>query len=121
MTTFFPGTCVFRVGVACTLLISQRSLGQATDTSVAGRIRAEAMERSQVMATARALSDVYGPRLAGSRGYRAAATWARDKLRSWGLEKAALEPWGKRGKGWELERFSVEMAAPRYLRINAVP
>jgi hypothetical protein len=85
------------------------------------RIRAEGMQRSQVLETAIMLSDIHGPRLAGSSGFMNAANWARGQLVAWGIDNAHLEPWGKRGKGWELERFSVEMTAPYYLRINAIP
>jgi len=79
------------------------------------------MQNSKVLETAIMISDVHGPRLAGSSGYMKAAEWARGQLAGWGLSNARLEPWGKRGKGWELDRFSVEMTAPHYLRVTAVP
>ena len=85
------------------------------------RIRAEGMQKSQVLETAIMISDIHGPRLAGSSGFMSAANWARGQLVAWGIDNAHLEPWGKRGKGWELERFSVEMLAPYYLRISAIP
>src|SRR5687768_8301682 len=66
------------------------------DTAVLRRIREEGLTRSRVMETATVLSDVFGPRLAGSPQYRAAAEWARRELASYGLANAALEPWGVR-------------------------
>jgi hypothetical protein len=94
---------------------------QAPDTAVLARIRAEGFQHSKVLETAMGLSDLNGPRLAGSSGYLRAARWARDRMAAWGLAKAALEPWGVHPAPWELDRFSVEMTAPRYLRITAFP
>ncbi|HVF40709.1 MAG TPA: M28 family peptidase [Gemmatimonadaceae bacterium] len=94
---------------------------ESIDADVNARIRAEATRNSKVLETAIMISDIHGPRLAGSSGYAKAAAWARSQLADWGLSNAALEPWGRRGKGWELERFSVEMIAPYYLRMNAIP
>lgn len=73
------------------------------------------------MRTAIMLSDVAGPRLAGSPEYRAAAEWAVRELDSYGA-KATLEPWGKRrGKSWQVVRHSVEMVSPYYARLIAYP
>lgn len=88
---------------------------QDSVTAVLGRIRDEGLNRSHVLETALGLSDLNGPRLSGSAGYMRAAAWARDQLASWGLARAALEPWGRRGPSWELDRFSIEMTAPTYL------
>jgi carboxypeptidase Q len=93
---------------------------EAVDPAVVARIKTEAFQHSQVLETATMLSDVFGPRLAGSPEYRAAATWARDRMSGWGLV-AALEPWGRRRPGWQVDRYGVEMTSPRYLRLNAVP
>lgn len=94
---------------------------QDSISAVLARIRDEGLNRSQVLETALGLSDLNGPRLAGSAGYLRAAGWARDRMAGWGLAHAALEPWGRRGPSWELDRFSIEMTAPTYLRINAMP
>jgi hypothetical protein len=92
------------------------------DAGVNRRIREEGLERSRVLRSAVMLSDVLGPRLAGSPEYREAAEWARRELESYGLVNAALEPWGKRrGASWVVERSSVEMTSPRYARIVAYP
>lgn len=107
--------------VALTTATTPAAAQRDTVTAVLARIRDEATNRSHVLELAYGLSDLNGPRLAGSAGYLRAAGWARDRLASWGLANAALEPWGKRGPSWELDRFSVEMTAPHYLRINAIP
>jgi carboxypeptidase Q len=93
----------------------------APDTSVLARIRDEGLNRSRVFETAISLSDVHGPRLAGSPQFREAADWAVMELTSYGLT-AALEPWGTRaGRSWSVTRHSIEMTAPRYQRIVAFP
>ena len=96
---------------------------ERVDSAINARIRDEGFRRSRVIETATMLSDVLGPRLAGSPEYREAAEWARRELASYGLANAALEPWGARprGRGWTAERYSVEMTAPRYARIAAHP
>jgi carboxypeptidase Q len=94
---------------------------QAADSAVLARIRDEGLHHSRVMETALGLTDLNGSRLAGSTGYRRAAEWARKRMEDWGLASASLERWGSHAPSWELERFSVEMTAPHYLRIAAFP
>jgi hypothetical protein len=92
------------------------------DDPVLARIREEGLQRSQVLETATILSDVFGPRLAGSPAYRAAAEWTRARLASYGLADARLEAWGTRsGRAWTVERHSVELEAPYYARLVAFP
>ncbi|NOT09325.1 MAG: M20/M25/M40 family metallo-hydrolase [Gemmatimonadales bacterium] len=91
------------------------------DTGVLARIREEGLQRSKVMETALGLSDLNGPRLAGSVGYLRAAEWAKSRLAGFGLSGAALEPWGEHAPTWELDGFSLEMTAPHYLRLTAFP
>ena len=94
---------------------------ERVDTAINARIRAEGFERSKVMRTAIMLSDVNGPRLAGSPEYKRAAEWARKELESYGT-KAMLEPWGKRiGASWQVTGYSVEMTSPYYARLTAYP
>jgi hypothetical protein len=47
-----------------------------------------------------------------------AARWARDRLTEWGLANARLEPF-EFGRGWMLEKISVEMTSPRYMPLIA--
>ncbi len=63
------------------------------------RIRDEGLNRSEVMATLSHLTDIVGPRLTGSPELRRASEWARDRFTTWGLQNAALEPWGPFGPG----------------------
>jgi carboxypeptidase Q len=76
------------------------------------RIRAEAMERSQIMKTMHVFTDLYGPRLTGSPNHKAAAEWAVKQMTSWGFENAHLEPWDFKHPGWLNERLTAHIIAP---------
>ena len=91
-------------------VVSVPLLGQeAIDEAVIARIKTEGFQQSAVMDTLSWLSDVHGPRLTGTPALRRAGEWARDQLTRWGLTNAALESYGSIGRGWMLERFSIEM------------
>ncbi|HEX7090309.1 MAG TPA: M20/M25/M40 family metallo-hydrolase [Longimicrobiales bacterium] len=93
---------------------------EPVDTAMIARIRAEGLERSRVLETYGTLTDVIGPRLTGSPAFRRAAEWARDRLAEWGLENARLEPF-EFGRGWTLEKLTLEMTAPRYFPLIGYP
>jgi carboxypeptidase Q len=78
------------------------------------RIRQEGLERSKVLAMFSALTDQFGPRLAGTPAYKQSAEWARDRMQEFGLADAKLEAWPF-GRGWVLDRLVIEMVEPRYM------
>ena len=49
-----------------------------------------------------------------------AARWAIDRFTEWGVANPHLEPY-EFGRGWQLERVSVEMTEPRYMPLIAYP
>jgi hypothetical protein len=73
------------------------------------------------MQTAFYLTDVSGPRLAGSPGLKRAQDWAVSQLKSWGMVNATREPWGKFGKGWEVQKNYAAITVPYYHAIVAIP
>ena len=97
------------------------SAAEPVDEAVIARIKVEGFQHAAVMDTLSWLSDVYGPRLSGSPGLRRAEEWARDRLTSWGLAHAALEPYDTTYRGWELHHFDIQMTAPQYVRIYGYP
>jgi len=109
--------------LAMSLILFAPSIGaqERVDLDAIARIRDEGFNRSHVLETATALSDRHGHRLAGSPGYLLAADWTVARLRNWGITDARLEPWGRRGLGWEIERFAVEVTSPWYLNLHAIP
>jgi len=85
------------------------------------RIKEEALNRSQVMATLSYLTDVIGPRLTASPNMKRANDWTRDTLAKWGLENAHIEKWGTFGKSWTLKRFSIQVVEPQCIPLIAFP
>ena len=110
------------------LLFSGSNPATAQDDSAArdtnnpiARIIEEGMNHSQVMTNLSYLTDVIGPRLTGSANLKRANEWTRDKLASWGLTNAHLEPWGPFGRGWSLQKFSAQVVEPQAFNLIAYP
>ena len=85
---------------------------EALDAALIARIREEGLGRGQAVATLHQLTDVAGGRLIASPGFKAAADWAVQRMASWGLVHAALEPWEFGHPGWTNEHTSVHSLAP---------
>lgn len=96
------------------LLASAVSVQSQAGDPTLQRIRTEGLERSQVVPVFDMLTVNIGPRLTASPAHKRAAEWARERLASYGIENARLEPWPF-GRGWTLEKLTVEMVEPRYL------
>jgi carboxypeptidase Q len=94
---------------------------EPVNEAVIAQIKTEGFQHSEVMETLSWISDVYRPRLTGSANLRRAAEWTRDQLAKWGLERVALEPYGRKVRGWDLQQFSLEMTEPQYMRITGYP
>jgi carboxypeptidase Q len=95
--------------------------GAKTDDAIA-KIKDEGMNRSQAMKTIRYLTDVIGPRLTNSPNQRRASQWTKEQLAKWGLQNAAVDPWGEFGRGWELKRFAASFSTPtEYSVFRAYP
>jgi hypothetical protein len=97
---------VFGVVLAMGLVVGGWAHSQAPviDEAVNARIRAEGMERSQLLQTLHMLTDRFGPRLTGSPNHEQAARWAVEQLTAWGLVNGRLDPWNFDRDGW----FNVE-------------
>ena len=93
---------------------------EPVDLSVIHRIKAEAFENSKVMDHEFYLTDVYGPRLAGSPGYRAAGEWVMKRLKEYGLTNVHEEPWAF-GRGWTYSHFTGHMIEPQYMPLIGFP
>jgi hypothetical protein len=106
--------------VAPVLVFAQPA--EHVDLNVVHRIKEEALGRnSKVMDHMFYLTDVNGPRLTDSKGYRAAGDWAVKRLKEYGLENVHLEKWGPFGKAWNVEYYSGHMIEPQYQAIIAYP
>src|SRR5258708_1038569 len=93
---------------------------EKVDLSAIYRIKNEAFENSKVMDTAFYLTDVHGPRVTNSPGYRGAAEWASKRLTEYGLSNVKLETFSF-GKGWSLTHFYAGMTEPQYAPLIGFP
>jgi hypothetical protein len=100
--------------LASTLVPVAGRAQEPIDQAMIDRIKAEAQQRSQVPMLWHEMIDVIGARLTGSPSYNQAANWARDLFQQWGLQQPRLEPF-EFGRGWSLEKLTLEMTAPRYM------
>jgi carboxypeptidase Q len=94
---------------------------EKVDLDAVAKIKAEGLERSQVMEILSYLTDVHGPRLTGSPQMKAANEWTKNKMAEWGLQNARLEAWGPFGRGWSLDRFSANVIEPTPFPLIAHP
>jgi carboxypeptidase Q len=91
------------------------------DLSVIHRIKNEAFQNGKVMNHMFYLTDVNGPRLSGSPGYKSAADWVVRRLKEWGVANARLESWGKFGRSWTLKKFEAHVVEPFYAPVAGFP
>jgi hypothetical protein len=83
------------------------------DLAVVHRIKQEAIANSKVMEHVFELTDVNGPRVTNSPGFRRAAEWCVRRLKEYGLQNAHTETWDF-GRGWSCSRFSIHLIEPAY-------
>jgi carboxypeptidase Q len=106
----------FRVFLTAAILAGQ-AVAQAPgsiDRETLAKMHREAFDNSQAAPVFDMLTGVIGPRLTASPAHKRAAEYARERLASYGLENARLEPWHF-GRGWSVEKLTIEMVEPRYL------
>lgn len=94
------------------LAVSLCAAGEKIDEDANWKIRREETSKSLVMNILHKLTDRYGGRLTGSPQHQAAAQWAADQLKEWGLQNAHLEPWKWGHAGWANERAAGYLITP---------
>lgn len=92
---------------------------QTVDTTGAGALIGEAMNKSQVMTTLEYLTDVIGPRLTGSAAAKHANDWTQAQFKLYGLA-ATQEAW-EYGVTWERGpiAFRIDSPFPRNLTAHS--
>jgi len=112
----------FVIWFAVSALLSPVEAGaqEPVDLQAIERIKAEGLQHSQVLEIFGTLTDVFGPRLTATPAYKAAADWAANSLKTWGMENVHLESW-EFGRGWTLDHFTLEMVEPRYFPMIGYP
>jgi hypothetical protein len=92
--------------------VSGQAPSAGLDRATIGRIRTEAIDKSQAVDHVWWLSEVYGPRATGTPAFEAASQWAMKKFTEWGLSNVHQERFGF-GQGWTIERFSLHLVEPQ--------
>jgi carboxypeptidase Q len=91
------------------------------DMEVMKKIRDEGLQNSKVMDIAFQITEMSGPRVTNSEGFKRAANYAKNQLTEWGLVNSRLDPWGEFGKGWDMEKSYVAITSPWYRSLIAYP
>jgi len=92
-----------------------------TDMTMMQKIKTAEKEHSQISTIAHNLTDVCGPRLTNSPGYKRAVRWVSKTFSEWGLQNAGPEAWGEFGRGWSTEHSYVAITQPYYQPVIAYP
>lgn len=104
---------VLLASLVMTVALGRAQSSDTVDLDALTRLKAEGLERSELMDIAWWLTEVHGPRLTNSPQLRAAADWTVKKLTGWGLANVNKEPWGEAfGRGWSNERTVVHVLKP---------
>src|SRR3954451_11788469 len=82
----------------------------AVDTSGTGRLIDQAMNHSEVMQNLQHLTDIIGPRLAGSPAMHRANEWTASRFQAYGLS-AQLEPY-EFGVTWQRGDAAMRLLQP---------
>ncbi|MGE5362383.1 MAG: M20/M25/M40 family metallo-hydrolase [Bacteroidales bacterium] len=113
--------------VAAVAILIALPLGAANENinyADLAKIKAEGMQRSQVMEINSWLADVYAPRLTGSPTALKAAEWIVAKMKEWGISNAKIEPWQERynfDRGWTNDKFYMAAVSPERFAIPGTP
>lgn len=103
------------------ILAEAQPVREKVDTVAISKIREEGLNRSQVMNILSMLTDVHGPRLSFSPGYKNAANYAKQTMESWGLSNVHFDTWGDIGRGWYIKKFHIHATEPTYAPLVAYP
>ena len=102
----------FALTLALTLVpVSAQQAPEKVDYDAIYKIKQEGFQNSQVMDIMSWLTDVYGPRLTNSPGFRRAGDWAVKEMTSWGLANVKLEPFAF-GRGWSNDKYYAMATTP---------
>ena len=105
--------------VALSLAPAVAGMQQARPPSDVDRIKAEALEHSAVMRNAFFLTDVYGPRLTGTRAHQDAVEWASGRVREYGADVHVESfDWGI---DWSASHISLDLLSPQPASLLAYP
>ncbi len=113
MTKYLVGTLA-----ACCLAVAP-AMAQAPGLSdVNTQLRAAETKDSQLMWWLHEVTDVYGPRLTGSPGLKAAEDFAVKQMTAWGFKNVHLEAWNFNHPGWQNYELTANTVSPFQQPLN---
>ncbi|MGA2213748.1 MAG: M20/M25/M40 family metallo-hydrolase [Bryobacteraceae bacterium] len=114
-------TAIRAFAILFVLSATRAHSAEPVDLAAIHRIKAEALENSKVMEHVFYLTDVNGPRLTNSPGFKSAGDWVVKRLKEYGLEDVHEEAWGSFGRGWTYTHFAGHMLEPAYAPLIGFP
>jgi carboxypeptidase Q len=117
---FRQAAVAFTALLLITSVTAQEPAGDKVDLDALAQIKNEAYQHSQVMENLYYMSEAYGPRVTNSRNHRAAAEWAMQQMKAWGLRNVHLEKFPF-GYGWQIKKYYGAMESPVYAALPGVP
>jgi hypothetical protein len=109
-----------RIAFALLVLPAALAAQESYDHAMIAKIRDEGLTHSHAWPMLDTIADVIGPRLTASPAFMRAAQFAENHLKTWGLANVHMESWPF-GRGWQLDKFTLEMTAPRYAPMIGYP
>src|SRR5580693_3329080 len=107
----------FRLAACCLALLP--ALAQAPGLAdVNAQLRAQETKDSQLMWWIHEVTDVYGPRVTGSPGLRAAQDFAVGQMVKWGFSNVHLEAWNFNHPGWQNWDLEANAVSPFQQPLN---
>ncbi len=82
------------------------------------QLRAQETKDSQLMWWLHEVTDVYGPRLTGSPGLKAAQDFAVSQMEKWGFSNVHLEAWNFNHPGWQNYELEANVISPFQQPLN---
>ena len=82
------------------------------------QLRAQETKDSQLMWWLHEVTDVYGPRLTGSPGLKAAQDFAVKQMQKWGFSNVHLEEWNFNHPGWQNWELEANTVSPFQQPLN---
>jgi hypothetical protein len=82
------------------------------------QLRAQETKDSELMWWLHEVTDVYGPRLTGSPGLRAAQDFAVGQMEKWGFSNVHLEAWNFNHPGWQNWDLEANAVSPFQQPLN---
>jgi len=105
--------------LAACCLANLPALAQAPGlANVNTQLRAQETKDSQLMWWLHEVTDVYGPRLTGSPGLRAAQDFAVGQMVKWGFSNVHLEAWNFNHPGWQNWDLEANAVSPFQQPLN---